>query len=132
MKRIFRLMVSTLGWFIYACTAIAALGLDEASGERGRRVQGTVTHDRIAGVKPLSVDIVRLIKRTRLTQGLKDCNKLCLDACEDGPSLVIYPDAIWYKNVDINDCNEIYEKSIKDNKIIERLHLKDEDSITSQ
>ena len=27
MKRIFRLMVSTLGWFIYACIAFTALGL---------------------------------------------------------------------------------------------------------
>ena len=51
----------------------------------------------------------------------------CLDACELGPSLVIYPEKIWYKNVQIDDCKEILEKSILDNKIISRLEIKDDD-----
>ena len=51
----------------------------------------------------------------------------CLDACELGPSLVIYPERIWYKNVQIDDCKEILEKSILDNKIISRLEIKDDD-----
>ena len=51
----------------------------------------------------------------------------CLDACELGPSLVIYPGKIWYKKVQINDCKEIFEKSILDEKTISRLEIKDGD-----
>ena len=51
----------------------------------------------------------------------------CLGMCKLGPSLVIYPEKIWYKNVKLSDCEEILEKSILDNKVISRLEIKDLD-----
>ena len=71
--------------------------------------------------------LVELAALDKGRQNIRVNKSGCLDACELGPALVIYPDGIWYKNVDINDCNEIYEKSIKNSEIIDRLILKDED-----
>ena len=36
----------------------------------------------------------------------------CLDECDFGPSLVIYPRGDWYTNVAIDDIPKIIEKSI--------------------
>lgn len=47
----------------------------------------------------------------------------CLDACKHGVSLVIYPQGIWYGNVTLNDVDEIIEKSIVGNEVIERLKI---------
>lgn len=48
----------------------------------------------------------------------------CLDACEHGASMVIYPQAIWYGHVKESDIDEIIEKSILNNDIIDRLLIK--------
>ena len=51
----------------------------------------------------------------------------CLDLCESGPVMVIYPNKIWYKNVSIDDCEEIFTKTILKDEIIDRLLLDDKD-----
>jgi len=59
--------------------------------------------------------------------GIKDnvrANKCgCLDGCELGPIVVIYPDNIWYGNVSLEDVNEIFSSSILKNKIVKRLQI---------
>ncbi len=47
----------------------------------------------------------------------------CLGKCSFGPTLVIYPAGIWYGNVTLNDVDEIIEKSILNDEVIERLSL---------
>ncbi|GBD87325.1 ferredoxin, 2Fe-2S [bacterium BMS3Abin03] len=50
----------------------------------------------------------------------------CLDACEFGITVVIYPEGIWYGNVRESDVDEIIESHIQNNKPVERLMIKDE------
>ena len=45
----------------------------------------------------------------------------CLDRCELGPLMVIYPQAIWYTFVDNEDIDEIIESHLVNGKIVERL-----------
>lgn len=45
----------------------------------------------------------------------------CLDVCEHGAAMVIYPQNIWYGNVQLSDIPEIVKYSILGNKIINRL-----------
>ena len=52
-------------------------------------------------------------------------NSGCLDACEFGISMVIYPDAIWYGGVKKEDIPEIVERTIINGEVIERLLIKD-------
>jgi (2Fe-2S) ferredoxin len=48
----------------------------------------------------------------------------CLDACEFGPSVVIYPEGIWYGGVSPEDVPEIVESHIMEGKPVERLLIK--------
>ena len=49
----------------------------------------------------------------------------CLDQCEHGPTVVVYPEAIWYGFVTLNDVEEIIESHIIGGKPVERLRLAD-------
>ena len=42
-----------------------------------------------------------------------------------GPTVIIYPDGIWYKEVKIEDVDEILNEHIENGKIVERLLNKD-------
>jgi (2Fe-2S) ferredoxin len=48
----------------------------------------------------------------------------CLDACEFGPSIVVYPEQIWYGGVKPDDVEEIIQSHIINNKPVERLLIK--------
>ena len=39
-------------------------------------------------------------------------NAGCLDACEQGVSVVVYPDAVWYGHVTPEDVPEIVERHL--------------------
>lgn len=45
----------------------------------------------------------------------------CLDRCELGPVLVVYPEAVWYTFVDESDIDEIVDSHLVNGKIVERL-----------
>lgn len=47
----------------------------------------------------------------------------CLDRCDAGPVLVIYPEGIWYTYVDESDLDEIIEEHLQHGRIVERLKL---------
>ena len=47
----------------------------------------------------------------------------CLDRCEEGPCVVVYPEAVWYTYVDSADIDEIIEEHLKDGRIVERLRI---------
>ncbi len=49
----------------------------------------------------------------------------CLDACEFGPTIVVYPDQVWYQNVSIEDVEQIIDEHILNDKPVERLKIKD-------
>ena len=48
----------------------------------------------------------------------------CLDICEHGPNVVVYPAGVFYGNVQLEDVNVIMEEHIIGNKPVERLRLK--------
>ena len=47
----------------------------------------------------------------------------CLDACEFGVAIVIYPEQIWYGAVTKNDDEEIIQSHIINDKPVERLKI---------
>jgi (2Fe-2S) ferredoxin len=48
----------------------------------------------------------------------------CLDICELGPSVVVYPEGVFYGGVQLADVPEIVEEHLVNNKPVERLRLK--------
>ena len=47
----------------------------------------------------------------------------CLDRCERGPVMVVYPEEVWYTYVDKQDVDEIIEEHLKNGRVVERLRL---------
>lgn len=66
----------------------------------------------------------RLAER-RLKHRVRANKSGCLDQCEHGPNLVVYPDAVWYSHVTLADVDEIIESHIIGGKPVERLILPD-------
>jgi (2Fe-2S) ferredoxin len=50
----------------------------------------------------------------------------CLDQCELGPAVVIYPQAIWYGGVTLADVSRIIEETIVQGRVVEDLLIADE------
>jgi (2Fe-2S) ferredoxin len=49
----------------------------------------------------------------------------CLDQCEHGPNVVVYPDAVWYRGVSLDDVDEIIESHIIGGVPVARLLFKE-------
>ena len=45
----------------------------------------------------------------------------CFDRCNEGPLLVIYPEAVWYRYIDELDIDEIIEQHLIKGKVVKRL-----------
>ena len=50
----------------------------------------------------------------------------CLDQCEHGPVVVIYPQGVWYGPVRPEDVARIVSKTIVDGEIIDELRIRDD------
>ncbi len=49
----------------------------------------------------------------------------CLDQCEHGPTVVVYPEAVWYGRVQPADAEEIVTEHLVGGRPVERLRLDD-------
>ena len=47
----------------------------------------------------------------------------CLDRCEEGPVLVVYPEGTWYTYIDQEDIDEIVDSHLIAGKPVERLKI---------
>ena len=47
----------------------------------------------------------------------------CMDRCEEGPVIVVYPEGTWYTYVDESDLDEIIEEHLMNGRIVERLRI---------
>ena len=47
----------------------------------------------------------------------------CLDRCNEGPCLVVYPEATWYTYVDQADIDEIIDQHLVGGRVVERLKI---------
>lgn len=47
----------------------------------------------------------------------------CLDRCDAGPVMVVYPEATWYTYVDREDIDEIISEHLQNGRVVERLKV---------
>jgi len=47
----------------------------------------------------------------------------CLDRCEEGPVIVVYPEGVWYTYVDREDLDEIIQEHLQNGRVVERLRI---------
>ena len=75
-------------------------------------------------------ELQKALKAKLAERGLKGrvrANKSgCLDQCEHGPNMAIYPEAVWYGFVQMEDVAEIVESHLIGGRAVERLRLPEE------
>lgn len=49
----------------------------------------------------------------------------CLDHCEHGVTVVVYPEGVWYGAVTPADADEIFTRHILAGEVVERLRIRD-------
>lgn len=78
------------------------------------------------------LELVREFKKAMKEKGLSSRMRAqrtgCLDACEQGPSLVIYPEGVFYGGVTTADIPEIVNEHLIGNRIVERLAINYDES----
>lgn len=103
--------MSTFRHHVFFCTNQRAAG-EACCNDHGASDLRAYAKDR---VKALGA---RIPERVRInTAG-------CLDRCEQGPVIVVYPDAVWYTYVDRADIDEIIEEHLVHGRVVERLRIK--------
>ena len=65
------------------------------------------------------------VKRLGLKAEVRANAAGCLDQCEHGPNVVVYPEAVWYGGVRPEDAAEIIQSHIVGGAPVERLRIAD-------
>jgi len=72
-----------------------------------------------------SVEIHKAFKEQAAKAGLKGRVRInksgCLDQCGHGPTVVVYPEGVWYSHLTLEDVPEIVEEHLKGGHPVERL-----------
>jgi (2Fe-2S) ferredoxin len=72
--------------------------------------------------------IRKALKEELARRGLKGAVRAnaagCLDACAHGPSIVVYPEGVWYGGVRVEDVPEIVESHLVNGVPVERLRIR--------
>jgi (2Fe-2S) ferredoxin len=66
------------------------------------------------------------VKRRGLNPLVRANKAGCLDQCELGPTVVIYPQGIWYGNVQMEDVSRIIDETIVGGNVLDDLLIADE------
>jgi (2Fe-2S) ferredoxin len=98
---------------VFCCTNVRPKGHER--GSCGRR-----------GSEPLRDAMKKMAKQMGL-KGVRVNAAGCLDRCELGPTMVIYPDGVWYRYETEADVQEILEVHVRDGGRVTRLMLQPED-----
>jgi (2Fe-2S) ferredoxin len=78
------------------------------------------------GKSDLHAELKKLVKAAGL-DGRVRVNKCgCLDQCEHGPVVVVYPEAVWYGNVTPADAAEIVAEHLVAGRPVKRLRVAEE------
>jgi (2Fe-2S) ferredoxin len=63
------------------------------------------------------------IKKRGLARAIRTNQAGCLDQCEHGVTVVVYPEQVWYGFVKAEDVAEIVEQHLVGNLPVERLRI---------
>ncbi len=77
------------------------------------------------GNSELAPRLKKLAKEAGLDGSIRINKAGCLDQCEHGPVVVVYPEAVWYGHVQPEDAAEIVAEHLVAGRPVERLRLAD-------
>jgi len=79
----------------------------------------------VDGKSDLHTQLQQLAKAAGLGTTVRINKSGCLDQCEHGPTVVVYPEAVWYGKVRPEDAAEIVAEHLVGGRPVERLRLDD-------
>lgn len=78
------------------------------------------------GKSELHTQLQQLTRAAGLGSTVRINKSGCLDQCEHGPTVVVYPEAVWYGHVKPEDAAEIVQEHLVNGRPVARLRLADE------
>jgi (2Fe-2S) ferredoxin len=78
------------------------------------------------GTSDLHAELQRRVRAAGLGGRVRINKSGCLDQCEHGPMVVVYPEAVWYGNVQPQDAAVIVEEHLVAGRPVERLRVAEE------
>lgn len=75
------------------------------------------------GTSDLHTRLQQLTKAAGLGTTVRINKSGCLDQCEHGPTVVVYPEAVWYGHVKPSDAEAIVEEHLVGGEPVERLRM---------
>jgi sirohydrochlorin cobaltochelatase len=71
-----------------------------------------------------SVALVEKLRRELRAKGLDRSFKItrtsCMSRCGEGPTVVVYPDGIWYRSVEVEDTTDLIEEHLLAGRLVAR------------
>ena len=95
---------------VFFCCNQRAEG-ETCCNSRGGSEMQTYAKDRIRELKLKGKGQVRINKAG------------CMDRCDEGPVLVVYPEGVWYTYIDKEDVEEIIQEHLVHGRVVERLKI---------
>jgi len=77
------------------------------------------------GKSELHTQLNQLVKAAGLSGKVRINKSGCLDQCEHGPTVVVYPEGVWYGHVQPSDAAAIVEEHLVGGRPVERLRIAD-------
>jgi len=77
-------------------------------------------------------ELKQQLKAHGLGKQVRANNAGCLDQCEHGVSIVVYPEQVWYGGVTVADVAEIVERHIIGGQPVERLLIPDQPQLAGR
>lgn len=65
------------------------------------------------------------VQKHRLSTTVRANKSGCLDQCELGPTVVIYPAGVWYGGVTVDDVSRIVSETVIGGRVIDELLIPD-------
>lgn len=82
------------------------------------------------------VEVRDQLKKELTARGLSKLiranNAGCLDQCEAGVTMVVYPEQVWYGGVTVEDIPEIIEKHLIGGEIVTRLLIPEQPKLPTE
>jgi sirohydrochlorin cobaltochelatase len=66
-------------------------------------------------------ELRRLLKEAGLDRDIRVTRTGCMGRCGEGPTLVVYPDGIWYRGVKREDAEHLLRDHLLSDKLVARL-----------
>jgi (2Fe-2S) ferredoxin len=71
------------------------------------------------------------LKARGISKLVRANNAGCLDQCERGVTVVVYPEQVWYGGVTVDDVTEIVDKHLVGGQIVDRLLIPNQPHLAS-